>query len=98
LLPVDGRTATPFTESIRELRTAIQATEEGSALTIVVSATEPDAPRSFIVANLAASWALSGRDTIVMSGDLRRSDLEGLLPAPDGWSAPRSTSRSVLAD
>lgn len=98
LLPVDGRSATPFTESIRELRTAIQATEEGSALTIVVSATEPDAPRSFIVANLAASWALSGRDTIVMSGDLRRSDLEGLLPAPDGWRAPRSTSRSALAE
>ena len=85
LLPVDGKSATPFTESIRELRTAIQATEEGATLTIVVSATEPDAPRSFIVANLAASWALSGRDTIVMSGDLRRSDLESLLPAPPGW-------------
>jgi Mrp family chromosome partitioning ATPase len=85
LLPVDGKSATPFTESIRELRTAIQATKDGTALTIVVSATEPDAPRSFIVANLAASWALSGRDTIVMSGDLRRSDLETLLPAPRGW-------------
>ena len=88
LLPVDGKSATPFTESIRELRTAIQATEEGATLTIVVSATEPDAPRSFIVANLAASWALSGRDTIVMSGDLRRSDLESLLPAPAGWDDP----------
>lgn len=87
LLPVDGKSATPFTESIRELRTAIQATKDGTALTIVVSATEPDAPRSFIVANLAASWALSGRDTIVMSGDLRRSDLEILLPAPAGWDA-----------
>ncbi|PFG32333.1 tyrosine-protein kinase domain-containing protein [Sanguibacter antarcticus] len=90
LLPVDGRSATPFTESIRELRTSIQAAKEGAALTIVVSATEPDAPRSFIVANLAASWALSGRDTIVMSGDLRRSDLEDLLPAPDGWEPTRT--------
>ncbi|MEP7763082.1 hypothetical protein [Sanguibacter sp. 25GB23B1] len=96
LLPVDGKSATPFTESIRELRTAIQATKEGTALTIVVSATEPDAPRSFIVANLAASWALSGRDTIVMSGDLRRSDLETLLPAPVGWDTrePRRWRRA----
>lgn len=81
-LPVAIRTATAFTQSVRELRTALQAAFEGdTGSVIVVTAADLDAPRSFFAANLAASWALSGRSVIVLSGDLRQPRLNAMLPA-----------------
>ncbi|MCG7285727.1 Wzz/FepE/Etk N-terminal domain-containing protein [Cellulomonas sp. ACRRI] len=82
-LPVARREATAYTRSIRELRTALQAAvenESGSAV-IVVTAADVETPRSFLAANLAASWALSGRSVVVLSGDLRQPRLNALLPA-----------------
>lgn len=95
-LPIATRTATPFTESIRELRTAVHVTLSGRDIPVVlVTAADPAAPRSFVAANLAASWALSGRRTAILQADLRRPELEALLPEPDGWSGdpdgPRPT-------
>lgn len=89
-LPVSSRIASPFTESIRELRTAAQVALGGGQhpSIVVVTAADPDAPRSFLAANLAASWALSGRSTIALSGDLRRPKLDNLLPPPEGWRRP----------
>lgn len=85
-LPVASKVATPFTESIRELRTAVQVSTAGMKHTVVVvTAADPSAPRSFITANLAASFALSGRRTVALSGDLRRPQLDRMLPAPDDW-------------
>ena len=85
VLPISSRVASPFTESIRELRTALHvAMQDREHAVVVVTATDPHAPRSFIAANLAASWAMSGRATVAVSGDLRRPDLEGLLPRPNG--------------
>lgn len=93
-IPVSTRMASPFTESIRELRTSVQVALGGGQhpSIVVITAADPDAPRSFLAANLAASWALSGRSTIAVSGDLRRPQLDKLLPAPEGWQAP---SRAV---
>lgn len=82
-LPVARREATAYTRSVRELRTALQAAvenESGSAV-IVVTAADLETPRSFLAANLAASWALSGRSVVVLSGDLRQPRLNALLPA-----------------
>jgi len=82
-LPVASRVANPFTESIRELRTAVTVSlGEQSRTVVVVTATDPHAPRAFIAANLAASFALSGRTTIALAGDLRRPELADLLPEP----------------
>ncbi|MEL7976729.1 CpsD/CapB family tyrosine-protein kinase [Isoptericola sp. F-RaC21] len=95
-LPISSRTASPFTESIRELRTALHvALPEGENAIVLVTATDPAAPRSFIAANLAASWALSGRRTAILQADMRRPELDALLPPPAGWDgdpqAPRPT-------
>ncbi len=95
-LPVASRTASPFTESIRELRTALHVTLEGRDHAVVlVTAADPAAPRSFIASNLAVSWALSGRRTVILEGDMRRPKLDTLLPPPDGWTGdphgPRPT-------
>jgi len=88
VLPISSRVASPFTESIRELRTALHvAMQDREHAVVVVTATDPHAPRSFIAANLAASWAMSGRSTVAVSGDLRRPDLEDLLPRPNGPGA-----------
>ncbi|GIG24552.1 Wzz/FepE/Etk N-terminal domain-containing protein [Cellulomonas denverensis] len=87
VLPVATREATAYTRSVRELRTALQAAvenESGSAVIVVTSA-DLDTPRSFVAANLAASWALSGRSVVVLSGDLRQPRLNALLPVdPEG--------------
>ena len=93
-LPVSSKVALPFTESIRELRTAVQVSLSGVEHTVVVvTATEPRIARSFVAANLAASFALSGRRTIIISGDLRRPQLDSLLPAPEGWAGPPEEPR-----
>lgn len=82
-LPVARREATAYTRSVRELRTALQAAVENDSGTavIVVTAADLETPRSFVAANLAASWALSGRSVVVLSGDLRQPRLNALLPA-----------------
>lgn len=81
-LPVAIRTATPFTQSLRELRTALQAAVDGADGTvIVVTSADVEVPRSFFAANLAASFALSGRSVVALSGDLRQPRLDGMLPA-----------------
>ena len=93
-LPVSSKVALPFTESIRELRTAVQVSLSGvDHMVVVVTATDPRIARSFVAANLAASFALSGRRTIVVSGDLRRPQLDTLLPAPAGWDGLESEPR-----
>ncbi|MDR3068579.1 MAG: hypothetical protein LBU50_03660 [Cellulomonas sp.] len=87
-LPVAGRTANAFTQSVRELRTALQATmtyTDGSML--VVTTVQPGLPSGFVTANLAASFALSGRRVIVVSGDLRQPSLIPLL-LPEGRPRP----------
>ncbi|HEY0188907.1 MAG TPA: Wzz/FepE/Etk N-terminal domain-containing protein [Cellulomonas sp.] len=93
-LPVARREATAYTRSVRELRTALQAAVEndsGSAV-IVVTAADLETPRSFVAANLAASWALSGRSVVVLSGDLRQPRLNSLLPASSTAPAPATRS------
>ncbi len=93
-LPVSRKVATPFTESIRELRTAVQvALADAENVVVVVTAADARAPRSFIAANLAASFALSGRRTVAVSGDLRRPELDGVLPPPEGWAGDPRTLR-----
>ncbi|MEV7973359.1 Wzz/FepE/Etk N-terminal domain-containing protein [Cellulomonas sp. NPDC089187] len=95
VLPVATREATAYTRSVRELRTALQAAadnESGSAVIVVTSA-DLETPRSFVAANLAASWALSGRSVVVLSGDLRQPRLNALLPV-----AEQGTVASAVAD
>lgn len=81
LLPVTRHIATPFTESIRELRTAIAvAMPAEQHQVVVVTAVDGHGSRSFGAANLAASFALSGRSTVALSGDLRQPGFDRLFP------------------
>ena len=54
-LPIADRAASPFTESIRELRTSLRFASSGQHVAVLVTAADSNAPRAFIAANLAAS-------------------------------------------
>jgi Mrp family chromosome partitioning ATPase/capsular polysaccharide biosynthesis protein len=95
-LPVGDGDRTSFTEAVRELRTSLQVLVDRHACPVlVVTSPEPEDGKSFITGNLAASWALSGKRTAVVSGDLRRPKIDvllGVTPGRDGMAnllAPR---------
>ncbi len=71
-------------ESVRELRTSLRVILEDAACPVIM-VTSPEAGdgKTFVAANLAAAWALSGSKVVVVSADFRRPRLEevfGLQP------------------
>lgn len=64
-------------ESIRELRTSLRVLlDETPCPIIVITSPEPGDGKTFVTANLAAAWAMSGNKVIVVSADFRRPRLE----------------------
>ncbi len=67
-------------ESIRELRTSLRVILEGTpSPLIVVTSPEPGDGKTFVAANLATAWAMSGSKVIVVSADFRRPRLEEIF-------------------
>ncbi len=67
-------------ESFRELRTSLRVLLDDVPCPIVL-VTSPEAGdgKTFVTANLAAAWALSGGKVLVVSGDFRRPRLEEIF-------------------
>jgi polysaccharide biosynthesis transport protein len=88
-----------FSESIRELRTAIQVLlDTANCPVLVITSPEPSDGKTLVTANLAASWALSGKRVIVVSGDLRRPRIEQLLGTPPGADGVATILQSSLRE
>ena len=68
----------PDCESFRTLRTTLVFQAEDSTR-LVVSSSEPGDGKTTVLANLAASYAQSGKRTLLIDGDLRRPGLTTLL-------------------
>ena len=67
-------------ESVRELRTSLRVILDDTPFPIVVvTSPEPGDGKTFVTANLAASWAMSGSKVIVVSADFRRPRLEQIF-------------------
>jgi polysaccharide biosynthesis transport protein len=67
-------------ESIRELRTSLRVIfEDTPCPMIVVTSPEPGDGKTFVAANLATAWAMSGSKVIVVSADFRRPRLEEIF-------------------
>jgi polysaccharide biosynthesis transport protein len=66
-----------LSEAVRDLRTSLRVllVEQQSPI-LVVTSPEPGDGKTFVTANLAASWALTGARVIVVSADFRRPRLE----------------------
>ena len=67
-------------ESIRELRTSLRVIlHDVPCPLIMVTSPEPGDGKTFVTANLAAAWAMSGSKVIVVSADFRRPRLEEIF-------------------
>jgi succinoglycan biosynthesis transport protein ExoP len=72
-------------ESVRDLRTSLRVVFEDTACpVIVVTSPDPGDGKSFVAANLAAAWAMSGSKVIAVSADFRRPRLEELFGLEGG--------------
>ncbi len=94
-------------ESVRELRTSLRVIlDDAPCPAIMVTSPEAGDGKTFVAANLAAAWALSGNKVIVVSADFRRPRLEevfgmqatGLPGLADvikaNWKKPESEARA----
>jgi Mrp family chromosome partitioning ATPase/capsular polysaccharide biosynthesis protein len=72
-------------EAVRELRTSLRVVLHDSPCP-VITVTSPEAGdgKTFVAANLAAAWAMSGSKVIVVSADFRRPRLEEVFGLPLG--------------
>jgi capsular exopolysaccharide synthesis family protein len=71
-------------ESIRELRTSMRVIlEDKPGALVMVTSPAPGDGKTFVVANLAAAWAMSGRTVIVVSADFRRPRIEQMFGIPN---------------
>ena len=72
----------PMAESVRELRTSLRVIlDETPCPLIVVTSPEPGDGKTFVTANLAAAWAMSGSKVIVVSRRLPSTEARGDLRA-----------------
>ncbi|GAA4161077.1 hypothetical protein GCM10022286_18120 [Gryllotalpicola daejeonensis] len=74
-LAVLSRKRTPLNEGFRTLRTSLQVLARNSVPTIVVTSVEPNDGKTFVSANLAAAWARTGKEVVLIGGDLRCPEL-----------------------
>jgi Mrp family chromosome partitioning ATPase/capsular polysaccharide biosynthesis protein len=72
-------------ESVRELRTSLRViVDETPCPTVVVTSPEAGDGKTFVAANLAAAWAMSGSKVVVVSGDFRRPRIEEIFGIEHG--------------
>ncbi len=72
-------------EAVRELRTSLRVIlDDAPCPMITVTSPEPGDGKTFVAANLAAAWAMSGSKVIVVSADFRRPRLEEIFGLPLG--------------
>jgi Mrp family chromosome partitioning ATPase/capsular polysaccharide biosynthesis protein len=70
-------------EAIRELRTSLRVLLDDTPCPLItVTSPEPGDGKTFVAANLAAAWAMSGNKVIVVSADFRRPRLEEIFGLP----------------
>lgn len=84
-LPALSRARTPLNEGFRGLRTSLQVLDRNPGAAFVVTSVEPKDGKTFASANLAVTWARSGKSVILVGGDLRRPELAAYFgEAADG--------------
>lgn len=81
-------------EAVRDLRTALRFLSVKRPIrTILVTSARSGEGKSFVAANLAAAWAISGVKTILVSSDLRRPSLERVFKVE---AARRGLSEAII--
>ncbi|WP_454114623.1 Wzz/FepE/Etk N-terminal domain-containing protein [Microbacterium lacticum] len=83
LLPAASAERTALSEGIRSFRTSAQVLLDDGKGVLVLTSVEPGDGKTFLSANLALSWARTGRKVILVGGDLRRPQLGHYFPTAD---------------
>ena len=79
-LPVIEKTDSGFSLSVLQLRSALQALNvRQSGVVLAVSSSERGSGTTLVAANLAACYALDGKKTLLLSGDVHRPGVEDLF-------------------
>lgn len=86
-LPAGSPQRTTLSEGIRSLRTTIQVLLPDGTGSVLVTSVEPGDGKTLLSANLALSWARSGRKVILVGGDLRRPELGSYFDSAQDYSA-----------
>jgi polysaccharide biosynthesis transport protein len=80
---IDANPHDELSEAVRQLRTALRFLSVDKPLrTLLVTSAAAGEGKSFVAASLGVALAVSGTRTILVSSDLRRPGLEGLLGLP----------------
>lgn len=101
IIKSESRTSTA--EALRIIRTnlefMISKVPEGQAKTFFVTSTFPKEGKTFVSANLAATFALSGKKVLLIGMDIRNPRLDAYLTLPDrGVTNFLSSKNLVLED
>ena len=101
IIKSESRTSTA--EALRIIRTnlefMISKVPEGQAKTFFVTSTFPKEGKTFVSANLAATFALSGKKVLLIGMDIRNPRLDAYLTLPDrGVTNYLSSKNLVLED
>ena len=96
-IKADSRTST--SEALRIIRTNLEfmlgKVPDGSAKTIFVTSTFPKEGKTFISANLAAIFALSGKKVLLIGMDIRNPKLDTFMDLPAKGVTNYLSSKSV---
>ncbi|TDD75946.1 GumC family protein [Flavobacterium caseinilyticum] len=101
IIKSESRTSTA--EALRIIRTNLEfmvsKVPEGQAKTLFVTSTFPKEGKTFVSANLAATFALSGKKVLLIGMDIRNPRLDAYLTLPDrGVTNYLSSKNLVLED
>jgi len=94
---------TSSAEALRIIRTnlnfMLSKVPDGTAKTIFVTSTYPKEGKTFVSANLAATFALSGKKVLLIGMDIRNPRLDEFMPLPEqGVTNYLSSKKLVLKD
>jgi capsular exopolysaccharide synthesis family protein len=100
---IKSESRTSSAEALRIIRTNLEfmlsKVPDGLAKTIFVTSTFPKEGKTFVSANLAATFALSGKKVLLIGMDIRNPRLDEYLTLPDrGFTNYLSSKDLVLED
>jgi tyrosine-protein kinase Etk/Wzc len=100
---IKSESRTSSAEALRIIRTNLEfmlsKVPEGQAKTIFLTSTFPKEGKTFVSANLAATFALSGKKVLLIGMDIRNPRLDEYLTLPDrGVTNYLSSKNLVLED
>jgi tyrosine-protein kinase Etk/Wzc len=100
IIKSDSRTSSA--EALRIIRTNLEfmlsKVVEGQAKTIFLTSTFPKEGKTFVSANLAATFALSGKKVLLIGMDIRNPRLDEYLNVPDRGLTNYLSSKDVVLE